>query len=222
MSDAERAAYAAALTPPKTLARGEDIARDSKALKASALVLEGFAVRLRALYSGRAQILSFVLPGDIMGFAPRSGNDSIKALGPTRVAYLPYASFRELIEDHPRLALVFWRETLMSAAIYREWVVSLGARDAYERIAHLLCELYVRFCAIGLTTNLAFKAPLSQTVIADATGLSVVHVNRTVQRLKADGLATVTKKSVVIHDWTGLRDAGDFDDAYLSPARLPV
>jgi len=112
---------------------------------------------------------------------------------------------------------VFWRDTLIDAAVFREWVVNVGRRDAYARIAHVLCEVYVRLRAVGLVNGQSFEMPITQAELGDATGLSTVHVNRTLQELRGNGLITTQKKNgrVVIENWDRLQEAGEFDPTYL-------
>ena len=104
---------------------------------------------------------------------------------------------------------------MIDAAIYREWIVNVGSRDAYSRIAHLICELYLRLKAVGLTNGSSFEAPITQTEIADPTGLSNVHVNRSIQRLRGEGLITLSKSTCTIENWGGLMKASEFDPTYL-------
>lgn len=218
MSSAERAAFLEALTKPKKFSVGQEIIREGESTSRCAVLLEGFAKRTRVQPTGAAQILSFVLPGDmcdVQTLLITPLDHTVIALMPTRVAYLPHAIFRRLIADHPGLALSFWRESLIDGAIFREWMVNIATRDAYTRLSHLLCEIYVRMDAAGLIDQLGYKLPLGQQLLADATGLTVVHVNRTLRRLKAEGMVTVRPLSVTIHDWRALARAGDFDPGYL-------
>ena len=116
---------------------------------------------------------------------------------------------------HPRISVVFWRDTLIDAAVFREWVVNVGRREAYGRIAHVLCEVYVRLRAVGLVNGHAFQMPVTQAELGDATGMSTVHVNRTLQQLRGDDLITLRSGSVTVLDWERLRQAGEFDPTYL-------
>jgi CRP-like cAMP-binding protein len=99
---------------------------------------------------------------------------------------------------------LLWRTTLIDAAIYREWIVNVGSRDAHSRIAHLICELYLRLKAVGLTSGHSFEAPITQSEIGEATGLSTVHVNRSIQKLRSEGLITLQRARCTIEDCDGL------------------
>jgi CRP-like cAMP-binding protein len=140
---------------------------------------------------------------------------SLATLATSKVALIPHDTVRAFIRAHPRIGDVFWRDTLIDAAVFREWVTNVGRREAYGRIAHLLCELFVRLRAVGLTNGDSYPLPITQAELADATGLSTVHVNRTMQELRGDGLIKTNKASVVIKDWDGLRAAGEFDPTFL-------
>jgi CRP-like cAMP-binding protein len=140
---------------------------------------------------------------------------SLGTLTKSRVALIPHETVRAFIRAHPRIGDVFWRDTLIEAAVFREWVTNVGRREAYGRIAHVICELYVRFRAVGLNDGDSYEMPVTQAELADATGLSTVHVNRTMQALRANGLIKTENGRVVIQDWEGLQEAGEFDPTYL-------
>jgi CRP-like cAMP-binding protein len=218
MTAAERAAYMKSLSAPKSIAKNQAIIREGDSATRCAVLLNGFAARSRVQPDGQIQILSFVLPGDICDLQSlilTPSDHSIISVMPCRIAYLPHAILRELITTHPRLGYSFWRETLIDAAIFREWMVNIASRDAYTRLAHLLCEIYTRMAMVGLIEEFRYALPLSQQLLAEATGLTVVHVNRTLKRLKAEGLVTVKPRAVAIHDWQRLAEAGQFDPRYL-------
>jgi CRP-like cAMP-binding protein len=140
---------------------------------------------------------------------------SLATLTASRGAMISHDALRELVHAHPRLGDLFWRATLIDSAIFREWIVNVGSRDAHSRIAHLLCELYLRLKAVGLTDGYSFEAPITQSEIGEATGLSTVHVNRSIQRLRSEGLITLDKARCTIKDWDGLVQTGTFDPTYL-------
>ena len=115
-----------------------------------------------------------------------------------------------------RLTAAFWHETLVDASIFREWLLNVGQREGYSRIAHIICELLLRLKAVGLVENEnTFDMPITQAELADATGMTPVHVNRVLQALRNDGLIITNKRRVTIPDWQKLQDAGEFDSLYL-------
>jgi CRP-like cAMP-binding protein len=119
------------------------------------------------------------------------------------------------MRSHPRLGDLFWRDTLIDAAVFRQWMVGLGRRSAHGRIAHLLCELLVRLRAIELVEDHAFMLPVTQAELGDAFGLSTVHVNRVLQDFRSDGLITLHGGSLKVLNWERLQKAGEFDPTYL-------
>ena len=132
-----------------------------------------------------------------------------------KVGLIAHDVLRELIRSQPGIGERLWRETLIDAAVFREWITNVGSRDAYTRIGHLICEFYVRLRSVGLTDGTTFSFPITQTEIADATGLSTVHVNRNVQQLRADGLISLDRGVCTIPDFARLKEAGMFEPGYL-------
>ena len=148
---------------------------------------------------------------------------SVTAMSRCRIVQIPHRKVRQLIEGYPRLGAYLWRETMIDSAIFREWLVNLGARDAHSRMAHLLCELHTRLDAVGLAADKAVELPITQTDFADAMGVSTVHVNRVLQQLKQEGLVSYSRGSIAIHDLDALKAVAGFDPAYLHLTEgLPV
>ncbi|MCK1781205.1 Crp/Fnr family transcriptional regulator [Bradyrhizobium sp. 132] len=137
------------------------------------------------------------------------------SIGNSTIAAVPHSSLREMMTDSLGLTHAFWRETLIQAAIYREWVENLGARQALGRLAHLLCELTTRMEFVGLADNGSFRIPLTQQGVADACGLSVVHVNRTIQELRALGLSEWENHTVTLLRAQKLQAVAEFSPEYL-------
>jgi CRP-like cAMP-binding protein len=129
--------------------------------------------------------------------------------------YITHDALRDICERFPRITAAFWRETLIDAAIFREWVTNVGRRDAYSRMAHVLCEMLLRLRAVGLAEDNACDLPITQVEFADAIGVSTVHVNRVLQDMRADGLIETKGTQVSVPDWERLKHAGDFDPTYL-------
>jgi CRP-like cAMP-binding protein len=202
----------------RDLKADQDIVREQDRPSQCCVIVEGFACRYKVLPGGKRQIFSFHIPGDIPDLQSLHIEIMDHALAtcvPSKVAFIPHEVVRAFIRAHPRIGDVFWRDTLIEAAIFREWMAGLGRREAYQRVAHLFCELYTKFDAVGLTNGQAFAMPLTQTELGDALGLSTVHVNRTLQALRAKGLIASRNGKVVIEDWHGLQKAGEFDPTYL-------
>jgi CRP-like cAMP-binding protein len=219
VSDDERRAITALPIMVRELKADADIVRDHDRPSQCCAILEGFACRYKILPGDRRQIMSFHIPGDIPDLQSlhlEVMDHSLSTVVPTKVAFIPHEAVRTFLRTYPRIADVFWRETLIDAAVFREWVVNVGRRDAYARIAHILCEIYVRLRAVGLVDGQAYQLPITQAELADATGLSTVHVNRTLQELRGNGLISTPKSGrVVIEDWDRLQEAGEFDATYL-------
>ena len=140
---------------------------------------------------------------------------SVKTLTRCKVAFVPHDALAELTRRCPRVGDVLWRDTLIDAAIFREWMVGIGRRSTVTRIAHVLCEVFLRLKAVGLTHGHECEFPITQTEIGDALGLSTVHVNRSLQELRSIGLIDLRRGFLGILDWQGLKKAGEFDPVYL-------
>ena len=202
----------------KTLPADTDIVREGERPSQSCLVVDGFACRYKLTPAGRRQIMSFHIPGDVpdvQSLLLRTMDHSLGTLTPCRLAFVTHESLRDLIRQRPRIADAFWRDTLIDAAVFREWMVGIGRRSARQRIAHLLCELLVRLEAVGLTEDHAYELPVTQEELGDALGLSSVHVNRVLQELRQNGLVVLRGRRLSTPDWEGLKAAGEFDPTYL-------
>jgi CRP-like cAMP-binding protein len=186
------------------------------------LILEGWACRYKVLQDGRKQITAFLTPGDICDFRMfilKEMDHSLAAVTPLKVAEIPFDTILELTDNHPRIGRAFWWNSLVEAAIAREWTVNLGQRNATERLAHLLCELYLRLRSVGLANLGAegpnFQVPATQEQVGDAVGLSTIHVNRTLQELRDAGLIVWKGKQVTIPDLEALKSVALFNPNYL-------
>jgi CRP-like cAMP-binding protein len=196
----------------------QDIVEYGYSTSRCTLVLDGFLYSHKLVAGSRRQITSFFVPGDVADlptlYLPRVDH-SITTLGPAVLAFVPHIALKDVLDKSPALAQAFWRETLMQAAIFQEWVVNLGRRDAFARLAHILCELTLRLQAMGLARDLSFSMPWTQMDVADACGISNVHANRVIQELRHLGLVQWDSRRVTIRDWSALVRLGDFNDDYL-------
>jgi CRP-like cAMP-binding protein len=218
LADAEReAAHRLLSANPRLHSARRDIVREGDAPRAAHVLLEGWACRYKALADGRRQILSFLIPGDIFDlncFALRRMDHSLGAITAVKAAQLGRSELDRLMEM-PAVAAALWRSELIAASILREWMLNVGQRAAYERVAHLICEIFYRMGAAGLVVDGVCDFPLTQTDIADAGGLTSVHVNRMMQALRAEGLIALQGKRLSIPDLPRLMKAGLFRPDYL-------
>ena len=183
------------------------------------LLLDGFACQHKTLEDGRRQIVAFHLPTDLCDLAGSlllgKLDHGITTLTPARVAFIPNTTLLGWAALLPGLGLLLWRHTLVDAAASRAWVVNLGRRSAAQRTAHLLCELALRLRRAGLAQGASCALPLTQLMLADALGLTPVHVNRTLQGLRGEGLVEFGGGTLTVRNWSALVRAADFDPAYL-------
>ena len=215
--DEERAVFGLPMAV-RTMPADQDIVRIGDRPSECCLVVDGFVCRYDLLNGGKRQILSFHISGDIPDLQSLFldvMDHSLRTMTPSRLAFIPHDSLRTLLRQHAGLAAAFWRDTLIDAAVFREWMVGLGRREASQRVAHLLCEMLVRLKAIGQATDHACDLPMTQAEFGDALGLSTVHVNRTLQDLRASGLIESRGHVHTIRDWNGLKRLADFDPTYL-------
>jgi CRP-like cAMP-binding protein len=191
----------------------------------SCLVVDGLAARFDQMSDGRRQFTAVHLPGDMCDLhsvvAPIAGW-GIEALTTTTVLLVPHDELRRLAATYPALALAFWRDTTADASILAKWVANLGRKDAQARLAHLLCEIAIRMEQAGLGDRVQFRLEMTQDQLADTLGLTSVHVNRTIQGLRAEGLVQIGQRSVHILDWHRLTRLAEFSTDYLLIAREPA
>ena len=195
-----------------------DIVRDGDHPSECALVLSGFVCRYKIVPDGKRQILGFYIPGDLpdlQSFPLQVMDHGVGTLVRSNVAMIPHQCLQDMLRSYPNLAKTFWRETLIDAAISREWMIGLGRRSAYQRMAHLLCELHLRMKAVGIAGSDGYDLPLTQNELADTLGLSTVHVNRVLQDLRREGLIVLRGSMLHIPDRGALETVGDFDPTYL-------
>jgi CRP-like cAMP-binding protein len=182
------------------------------------LVLDGWACRYKTLPDGKRQIVGLFIPGDFCDvnvYILKAMDHSIGAITRLKVAMITPEEMNALTAERPRVTQALWWHELVTAAVQREWTLNLGQRSAYERLAHLLIELYLRLNAVGRAHNGRCDFPLTQNDLADATGLTSVHVNRTLQELRRDGLIELERKQLQILDMPRMMDAAMFNPNYL-------
>ena len=204
----------------------QDIVRDGDKPSQCCLLLSGWAYRYKLIGEGRRQILSFHIPGDmpdLQSLHIQTMDHSLATLTEAKVAFIPHDSLRDLILRFPGIGAVLWRDTLVDAAIFREWMVGIGRRSAFERISHLFCEMYLKLQAVGLAENYRCPLPFTQGDLGDALGLSNVHVNRVLQEMRGKSLITLRSQTLAYSDEAGRGfrfEAGRRSEA--KPATIPI
>jgi CRP-like cAMP-binding protein len=196
----------------------QDIVRVGDRPSQCCLLLEGYTCVYKLTAEGKRQIMALHVPGDIPDLQSlhlKVLDNSIATICPCTLGFIQHEDLRRVCERYPRITAALWRETLVDASIFREWLLNIGRREAYTRMAHLLCEFLVRLKAVGLAEDDTYDLPITQVELADAIGTSTVHVNRVLQALRAEGLIETKGTQVTIPDWERLKDAGEFDPLYL-------
>lgn len=202
----------------RTFLPREDIVREGEIPSAVNIFAAGWGCSYKTLEDGRRQIVALFLPGDICDMNVlllRQADHSIGTITAATVAEVSPQGLETLMNAHVRIRSALWWEQLVAHATQREWAVNLGQRTAFERIAHLMCEVFIRLRTVGLTRGDSCDFPLTQTDLGEATGLSTVHVNRTLQELRAQRLIVLKDRTLCIPDLDALKDAGLFDPGYL-------
>ncbi len=182
------------------------------------LLVEGFAYRHKVLVDGSRSINAIHMRGDMVDLQNallRTADHSVQTLTRATVAYIPRDDIKRIAFDYPSIGMAMWYDTLVDGSVFREWIANIARRDASARLSHLLCEFGLRLEAIGLGSRLSYELPMTQEQLADATGLTAVHVNRTLMDLEARGLIARSKKAVGIADWRRMAEVGGFNDTYL-------
>lgn len=202
----------------KSYGKDAYMVREGQRTNDCSLLLRGFAFRQKLLRNGSRQIISIHIPTefvDLQNGLLGVADHNVQSLDRCEAAIIPRDALIQLAEARPNIRMAMWIDTLVDASIFREWVVNVGRRDSRARIAHLLCELVVRLRNIGLDHEGRYDFPLTQEQMADCTGLTAVHTNRTLQSLRKDGLIQLSARSLSVLNWEGLAEVGDFDELYL-------
>ena len=218
LSDEDKVALDKATRQVRVYRAREDIICEGDCPETVNLLIEGYACRYKQLEDGRRQIMAYFVPGDLCDinvFILRQMDHSIATLSPATVALIPRDAMLDLMTQHPRITQALWWSTLVDEATLRTWVVNLGQRSAYERMAHLLCEVFFRLRAVGLTNGNSCILPVTQGELGDTLGLTVVHINRTLQDLRRDGLLDLKGKHLTILDLSALQKVALFNAGYL-------
>lgn len=220
-TDAERAFLERVLERRRDVAAGDNLIGEGDPAVSSFIVLDGWLARHKALADGRRQILSFVLPGDVIGIESHliaEATASVTALTRCTLAEFRPAAIVKLLSEHARLAAALMWATAREEAFLGERMLSLGRRPAIDRVGHLFVELYHRLRLVGLAEGESYTAPLNLDQISDALGLSVVHVSRTTGQLRAARLLDRRGHRIILLDRPRLEKKVEFPGLYLGRA----
>jgi CRP-like cAMP-binding protein len=203
----------------RTIQRGHFVVREREKTTHSCLMLSGVCARSKIVGTGHRQIVAVHMKGDMVDLQNsllEVADHSVEALTTSNIAMIPREEIVRLAEERPQVGRALWLDTLVEGSISREWVANIGRRDARTRISHVLCEFAVRLRVAGLVDGDHYELPMTQEQLADATGLTSVHVNRTIRALETDGLiARPHPRSIHYGDWRRMAEVGDFDSNYL-------
>jgi len=217
LDEADEAAIRRLSSVLRTVRAGTYLVREGERPTTCALMLDGFASRHKSESTGSRQILGLIVPGDftdVQQFVLRQADHCVQTLTEVTMADVPVAELEELAVGRPNVGRALWIDTLVQASITREALLNVARRDAASRVAHLLCELVVRL-AIAHRAEPGFELPMTQEQLADATGLTPVHVNRTLRMLEEQGFIARRLRAIQIVEWQRLKQLADFRPGYL-------
>ena len=193
ISDEEEQVLRRSVSEIKELPRAKVIVRAGVDVSHCTLLFEGLVCRYKDLSDGQRQVMELHVAGDFLdlhSFLLKQLEHHVGSMTPVRLALVPHEEIRKITEEYPHLARMLWFSTLLDAAIHRERILSVGRRSAVSRIAHLFCELYLRLKIVEMTEGYSYRLPITQADIADASGLTSVHVNRMLKQLRDQGILT--------------------------------
>lgn len=209
--------------PVQRIQAKRDLIRQGETPRQVYLICKGWACRYKLLPDGIRQIVDFPIPGDLCDlnvYILSRMDHSIGAITDLEVIEIGSDEFDAIATERTEIMRALWWQELVCKSYHREWIVNIGARNALQRVAHLLCEMFLRLESVGETDGYSCAFPLTQQDIADATGLTAVHVNRTLQQLRRSGAIQLEQRTLTIPDMQVLKDIGLFNPDYLHLARL--
>lgn len=218
LEDADRQAFLNLPFDVRRVEANRYIVREGDRPPGATLIVSGLAFRHKVTVEGARQILSVHIPGDFVdleGTLLRVADHNLQALTMCEVAVIPHRAVVDLIQAHGRIAHAMWIDTLIDGSIFREWIVNVGRRSARAGICHLLCEFSRRLEAAGLAEPGGYELPMTQEQVADAVGITPVHVNRVLRDLDREGLIVRDKRFIRVPDWEKLRKVAGFNELYL-------
>lgn len=219
ISQHEREVLRSIIVREREFITGEDIVGQGSRPTFSTLLLDGFAARYKMLENGNRQITALHIAGDFVdlhAFGLKTMDHGILALTPCHVAFADHSDLKRLTETEPHLTRMLWLSTLIDGAIHREWIVAMGRKSKISHLAHIVCELFLRLKVVQKAGEDSFHFPLSQAELADVMGVSLVHLNKTLQKLRREKVLTWINRTITIVDWTRMQELAEFDRTYLN------
>lgn len=218
LSDEERRAILDLPAQSRQVGPNHDIIQPGGHTDEATLVAHGMVARYDAMKDGERQITAFYIPGDMCDLhsvvSPTAGWGLMGLVG-SIILSVPHSALKKLAVTHPAIAMAFWRDTTVDGSILSKWVGNVGRRTAKARIAHVICEMGIRSEGAELGTRDCFPLNVTQFQLADAVGLTAVHVNRTLQDLRRDNLISTLARTVTVPHWQRLAEVAEFDPTYL-------
>ena len=219
LDGADRSALLALPHVVRPFEQHQYIIRERDRASHACVMLAGFSIRHKIVGGGYRQIVAIHMKGDLVDLQNSllgTADHSVQMLTAGQVAMIPRDEILRLAFERSAVGKAMWIDTLVDASIFREWIANVGRRDARTRIAHVLCEIALRLKVAGLGDGTGYMLPMTQEQLGDTTGLTSVHVNRTLKLLEGEGLIErLSPRSITIADWKKLAEVGDFDSAYL-------
>jgi CRP-like cAMP-binding protein len=225
LSGEEERAIRGAVAETRKVRADQVLIRSGEKLNSSILLLDGWLARSRDLAGGERQVTELHVAGDfadLHGFTLKRLDHDVTTLSDCVIGIVPHDRLQQITERYPRIGRIYWFSTNVDGAIIRELALSLGQRSAISRMAHLFCELHLRLDAAGMARPNGFEFPLTQRELSECLGLTVVHVNRTLQELRRRSLVELENRQLTILDPRGLKGVAEFDPSYLYLDRVPI
>ena len=224
LSKEEKRVLETAGTRSIAVEKGDVIINEGERPENVYLIEKGWACRYKLLENGENHIMAFLIPGDLCDVhitILEEMDHSIRALTPVTMHKFPADEIRNIMENHHRLARALFWSTLVDEAVLREWLVNMGTRSAEARLAHIFCEMLIRTRMAGRAEDDNIEFPLTQAELSESMGLTQVHINRVLQKLRHEGLVKLEKKRLTILDWDRLKQFSQFDPTYLHCQNVP-
>jgi CRP-like cAMP-binding protein len=221
LNDSDKQAILALPSRAEDVPQGYHVVREGVRPVDCCLLVAGYACRYKVSSDGGRQILSFPIAGDMLDLQHLylgHSDHSVLTITKATVAWIERLDLKALAESRPTVGIALWCDTLIEASIHREWVLNVGRRNSKTRVAHMLCEFAIRCEIAGLSSAETFEWPLKQEEMADATGMTPVHVNRVLRMLVTDGALRRCRRGYGVSNLATLRRVAGFDPAYLHAA----